>query len=87
MDENMKIINTIIPNAKTELSLLANHLHKLSIYERDKWDAPKFWTLLVLGGRYNDPLTWTSPMLGLKNFLFSAFFPYFLWCFVSKCTV
>ncbi|HEC92320.1 MAG TPA: putative methyltransferase [Candidatus Atribacteria bacterium] len=51
------------------------------------WDAPKFWTLLVLGGRYNDPLTWTSPMLGLKNLLFSAFFPYFLWCFISKCTV
>jgi len=51
------------------------------------WDAPKFWTLLVLGGRYNNPLTWTSPMLGLKNLLFSAFFPYFLWCLVSKCTV
>jgi len=36
MDKNMKIINTIIPNAKTELSLLANHLHKLKIYEKDK---------------------------------------------------
>jgi len=32
----MKIINTIIPNAKTELSLLASHLHKLKIYEKDK---------------------------------------------------
>ncbi|WP_297447139.1 N-6 DNA methylase, partial [Desulfurobacterium sp.] len=36
MDENMKIINAIIPNAQTELSLLANHLNKLKIYERDK---------------------------------------------------
>ena len=36
MDENMKIINAIIPNAQTELSLLANHLNKLNIYERDK---------------------------------------------------
>ena len=39
MDKNMKIINTIIPNAKTELSLLSNHLSKLEIYEKDegKW--------------------------------------------------
>ena len=36
--------------------------------ELGHWDAPKFWTLLVLG---------------LKNFLSSALFPYFFWCFVS----
>jgi len=50
MDENMKIINTIIPNAKTELSLLANHLHKLSIYERDKWDAPQILDTVSVRG-------------------------------------
>ena len=32
----MKIINTIIPNAQTELSLLASHLNKLKIYQKDK---------------------------------------------------
>jgi len=36
MDEKMKIINTIIPNAETELLLLSNHLGKLKIYEKDK---------------------------------------------------
>lgn len=36
MDDNMKIINAIIPNAQTELSLLASHLDKLKIYEKDK---------------------------------------------------
>ena len=35
--------------------------------------VPKFWTLSVLGGCYNGPLTWTLPMLGLNNLLFSAF--------------
>lgn len=32
----MKIINMIIPNAKTELPLLSNHLSKLKIYEKVK---------------------------------------------------
>ena len=36
IDENMKIINTIIPNSETELLLLANHLDKLKIYEKYK---------------------------------------------------
>lgn len=36
MDEIMKVINAIISNAKTELLLLANHLDKLKIYEKDK---------------------------------------------------
>jgi type I restriction enzyme M protein len=36
MDDNMKIINAVIPNAQTELSLLASHLDKLKIYEKDK---------------------------------------------------
>ncbi len=36
MDKNIKIINTIIPNAQTELSLLASHLNKLKVYEKDK---------------------------------------------------
>ena len=36
MHNNIKIINTIIPNAKTELMLLITHLHKLEIYEKDK---------------------------------------------------
>jgi len=36
MADNTKIINKIIPNVKTELSLLASHLHKLKIYEKDK---------------------------------------------------
>lgn len=39
MDEKMKIINLIIPNAETELSLLVNHLKKITIYEKEegKW--------------------------------------------------
>lgn len=36
MDKNIKIISTIIPNAQTELSLLASHLNKLKVYEKDK---------------------------------------------------
>jgi type I restriction enzyme M protein len=36
VDENMKIINAIIPNAQTELPLLASHLNKIKIYEKDK---------------------------------------------------
>jgi len=71
-----------------EMEEIIKQQNEIEIKSIEKtWDAPKFWTLLVLGGRYNNPLTWTSPMLGLKNLLFSAFFPYFLWCFVSKCTV
>ena len=39
MNENMRIINAIIPNSETELLLLSNHLNKLKIYEKDngKW--------------------------------------------------
>ena len=78
--------NVIILDLENKKQKVIQYTWKDNIYH-EKWDAPKFWTLLVLGGRYNDPLTWTSPMLGLKNLLFSAFFPYFLWCFISKCTV
>lgn len=36
MDEKMKIINKIIPNIETELTLLKPHLSKLNLYEKEK---------------------------------------------------
>jgi type I restriction enzyme M protein len=36
MNEKPEIITNIIPNIKTELTLLQIHIHKLNIYEKDK---------------------------------------------------
>jgi len=36
MDQKMKIINTIIPNAEAELLLLSKHLNNFKIYEKEK---------------------------------------------------